>query len=138
MDCGPGGPGASNGPLQPRARAGTTEDCVRTRELSLGLMASIALGVVAFGQGGGVTAGSAGDYLVLDDTPRDFTNLNAEAVRPLALSPDGSDLYGLNTHGSQVVLFSGSPIREQARFDTPLFPVALAVVGEDLLVVCEG
>lgn len=111
---------------------------MRTRELSLGLMAWISLGVMTSGQGGGVTAGSAGDYLVLDDTPRDFTNLNAEAVRPLALSPEGSDLYALDTHGSQVVRFSGAPIREQARFDTPLFPVAMAVWGEDLLVVCEG
>lgn len=79
-----------------------------------------------------------GDYLAVDDTPRDFTNLNAEAVRPLALSADGAELYALNTHGSQVLCFGGEPLAERARHDTPLFPVALAVMGEELLIVCEG
>lgn len=95
----------------------------------------LVLAVVLAGARG---SGQSGDFLVLDDTPRDVTNLNAEAVRPLALDPGDGDLYALNTHGSQVVRFAGSPIRERGRFDTPLFPIALAIHGQDLLVVCEG
>ncbi|HEX6883763.1 MAG TPA: hypothetical protein VF530_10300 [Planctomycetota bacterium] len=79
-----------------------------------------------------------GEFRALDDTPSDFANLNPEAVRPLALSEDGAELYALHVHGSQVVCFAGEPPAERARFDTPLFPVALAVDGDDLLVVCEG
>ncbi len=73
----------------------------------------------------------------LDNTPRDFTNLNAEAVRPLALATDG-ELYALNTHGSEVVRFAAGDAQELGRFATPLFPVSVALDGDDLFVVSEG
>ena len=80
----------------------------------------------------------AASYFALDDTPRTVTNFNAEAVRPMVFSPDGLDLYAVNTHGNTVVRHQNTSSAPEGTFDVAMNPVALALHGDDLWVVCQG
>jgi len=79
-----------------------------------------------------------GPYRALDDTPRTVTNFNAEAVRPMAITADGLDLYAVNVHGNTVTHHQNAGFDPETVFDVAMNPVSLALHGDDLWVVCQG
>lgn len=63
----------------------------------------------------------------LDNVEGDRVNLNAPAVRPMALTSDQAHLYAVNVHASRVVHFQAGSTQAAQVFHTPRSPVSIAL-----------
>ncbi|MCC7011675.1 MAG: hypothetical protein IT454_03850 [Planctomycetes bacterium] len=73
-------------------------------------------------------------YPNLTNNRREVVNFNVETVRGLAPASDGT-LYALNTHGSQIVHHMDLGAAPEQIFQTVLNPVAIALWGNDRILV---
>lgn len=77
-------------------------------------------------------------YSHLTNKRSSFTNFNVETVRGIAFHAGDQFTYGLNTHGSQIVVHEDLDGVPEETWPTVQFPASLAIWGNKILVAGGG
>lgn len=93
----------------------------------------LALAVAAMAAGVVLAAAREGFAPATAEDAPSFTNFETEAVRPLALAPDGARLYAVNTADDRLEIFDVTPagLARVGEVAVGLRPVAVALRGAD-------
>lgn len=110
------------------------------------LIASFVLPAMALQEEIGALPEGTTAFKELDDIRGEWVTLNAFPVRPMAATPDFSDVYAVNTHDSTVLHFTDYAGAPAATHRVPWSPVSIALWDDPgalsdpgrLLVVCRG
>lgn len=98
---------------------------MKTRCLLLPGGAALALAVAVPSQA--QTDPPEADFLALDSPRREVSNFNVETVRGMVFSPDRTQLFAINTHGSRLVMHDDGDGLIDGQWTTVHNPVAIAV-----------